>query len=185
MSRNNGNADGNGDANGRLDRESSEALELPLLTLPSQHPCHRCGECCRYVAIEIDKPTSNRDYENVFWYLTHRDISVYVDWESDWYIEFKTVCEHLTEQATCGIYRERPQICSEFSWTTCERNTAEDAARYKFESPQQFVDWLQVKRPKSFKRYMKFREVLIEKRQAGAGPAPKPARGRPGDPARP
>ena len=56
-------------------------LELPLIQLPGSHPCHGCGDCCRYIAIEIDNPTSYADHDHLYWYLSHRDVSVYVDWE--------------------------------------------------------------------------------------------------------
>ena len=145
-----------------------DSLELPLRVLPGAHPCQGCGACCRYIATEIDAPTSMQDYEHIVWYLTHRDVGVYIDWEGDWFIEFSTVCEHLTETATCGIYRERPRICSDFSWTECEKTTQEPAHRVHFSKPVEFVDWLEEKRPKAFAKYQKFRRKLIEKRDAAS-----------------
>jgi Fe-S-cluster containining protein len=171
MARNGSSA--NGGASGGKDGKA-EDLRLPLLRLTSQHPCHGCGDCCRYVAVEIDKPTSNRDFENVVWYLSHRDVIVYQDFEHAWFIEFQTRCEHLTDSATCGIYTERPQICSEFSWEDCERNSKEPACRYRFSAPEEFVAWLRKHRPRSFERYMKFRAELIERRKRSRLP-PAPA----------
>ena len=139
-------------------------LELALVDLPSAHPCYGCAACCRYVAVEIDAPTVPRDYDQIHWYLTHRDVSVYIDWEGDWYVEFTTRCEHLTEAAACGIYRERPELCSDFSAETCEKTTGEPAHRVLFTSHAQFLEWFQVKRPRSFERYMNFRRALLEKR---------------------
>ena len=157
--------DGNAGDNGSQEH-ASERLELPMVALPESHPCQACGECCRYIATEIDAPTSMQDYEHIAWYLLHRDVSVYVDWEGDWYIEFRTVCENLTEEATCGIYRDRPQICSDFSWNECERTTKESASKHHFHRPEEFVEFLREKRPKAYAKYMKFRRKLIEKRSA-------------------
>ena len=53
--------------------------------------CMECGaECCRYIATEIDEPTCKRDYDNVRWYLLHKDVYVFVDHDDCWYVEFET-----------------------------------------------------------------------------------------------
>jgi Fe-S-cluster containining protein len=140
-------------------------LELPLVDLPSAHPCYGCAACCRYVAVELDPPTVPRDYDQIHWYLTHRDVSVYIDWEGDWYVEFKTRCEHLTEAATCAAYRDRPELCSDFSVEECEKTTQEPAHREIFTSFSEFLEWFQRKRPRAFERYMSFRRGLLGKRE--------------------
>ncbi len=137
---------------------------LVLLELPSSHPCSGCGACCSYVATEIDKPTTARDYDQIYWYLAHRNVSVYIDWDGDWYLEFETRCEHLTENRTCGVYEDRPQVCSDFSFEECEPTTKEPAHRVQFTRPEEFFTWLQEKRPRSWKRYVAFRRAMIQKR---------------------
>ncbi len=158
------NASGNG-----ADSGEGTALELPLVDLPNTHPCHECGRCCTYLAIEIDSPSSFADFENIHWYLTHRGISLYIDWEGDWFVEFETVCEHLSEAKTCGIYAERPQICSEFSWDECEVTTGESAWKYRFETIEDVRSWLKEKRPAVYERYMRGRAKLLKKRDEVAG----------------
>jgi Fe-S-cluster containining protein len=144
--------------------EAQATFELPLVNLPSAHPCHGCGECCRYVAVEIDKPAAFRDYDHIFWYLTHRQVTVYVDWEGGWFLEFETICEHLTPGRTCGIYEERPRICSSFSWEECERNTQERAWKHRFRDPDEFFTWLREQRPRSYERYAKQRRRMLVER---------------------
>ncbi len=148
-------------------RLGGTTLELPMVDLPSSHPCHECGRCCAYLSIEIDSPGSFDDFENIHWYLTHKGVSVYIDWEGDWFVEFETVCEHLTEQKTCGIYAERPKICSEFSWDECEITTGESAWKYRFTSIEALVDWLKEKRPAVYERYLRGRAKLFKKRESG------------------
>jgi len=148
-------------------------MELPLALLPSVHPCSDCGECCRYVAVEIDKPTAFGDYENLHWYLTHRDVAVYIDWEGDWYIEFTTTCEHQATEGTCGIYEERPKICSDFSWEECEVSVKEPAWRYRFDAPDKLWAWMQEKRPKAWEKLQRARKRLLEKRGAARETAQK------------
>ena len=153
----------NRNGNGKLSTENI-SLELPMLALPSVHPCHECAACCRYIAVEIDNPTTLKDYDHVHWYLTHRGISVYIDWEGDWFVEVETVCEHLSPTKTCQIYEDRPYICSDFSWDECEKTTQENAWKVRFLSQEEFARWHQEKRPKSYQSYMKARRKLKEKR---------------------
>ena len=139
-------------------------MELPLAQLPGVHPCSECGACCAYVAVEIDNPSAFDDYDHIYWYLTHRDVSVYVDWEGDWFIEFATVCEHRTQAKTCGIYEERPRICSDFSWNECEKNTSESAHKVRFTKPSELLDFMKEKRPRNYERYIAGRDKMLLKR---------------------
>ena len=149
-------------------------LELPLANLPNSHPCNECGQCCTYVAVEIDEPTGFDDYDNIFWYLTHRGVSVYIDWEGDWFIEFETVCENLSEAKTCAIYEDRPKMCSDFSWDECEKTTKEKAYKSRFSNPDGFFHFMETRRPRAYERYLKHRDKMQRKRQAPP-PKPKPA----------
>jgi len=149
-------------------RRIPRPLDLPLLTLPSVHPCADCGACCTYVATQIDDPSTFQQYENIHWYLTHENVGVYIDWDGDWYIEFQTRCRHLTDAKTCGIYEERPLVCSEFSFLDCERTTGESAWKHYFHSQVELVDFLRQKRPRAYERYMRKRRELLRKRKASA-----------------
>jgi Fe-S-cluster containining protein len=140
-------------------------LELPLVTLPASHPCRDCAQCCRYIATQIDDPTSFREYENLFWYLTHRDVSVYIDHDGDWYLEFRTECRHLSPSGTCGIYAERPQICETYSFEECEVTTREPGYRHRFQSYTELLDWLRAKRPRAYERYMRRRREMLKRRR--------------------
>lgn len=88
--------------------------------LPEGNPCQGCDHCCRYVAIEIDKPTTKKDFENIRWYLLHRSISIIIDWEGAWLIQFDTPCEWLAD-GKCTHYELRPEICREYDPSECER----------------------------------------------------------------
>jgi Fe-S-cluster containining protein len=79
-----------------------------------------CDHCCRYVSLEIDKPRTKRDFDNIRWYLLHKNISVMVDWEGSWLIQFDTPCEWLVD-GQCTHYSLRPEICREYDPAECER----------------------------------------------------------------
>jgi uncharacterized protein len=86
----------------------------------SKKTCENCnGDCCKYVAIEIDTPEIEEDFENIKWYVCHKNVNVYIDGEDVWHIEFITPCEFLGEKNKCGIYEKRPKICREYDCDEC------------------------------------------------------------------
>ena len=106
-------------------RPPRPAIGLPILpdgrtALPEGNPCEGCDHCCRYVSIQIDRPRSKHDYDNIRWYLLHKNVSVMIDWEGDWLIQFDTPCEWLID-GRCGHYTLRPEICREYDPAECER----------------------------------------------------------------
>jgi len=82
--------------------------------------CDKCdSKCCKYVAIEIDEPKVKDDFENIRWYVAHKNIIVYVDYDDKWHIEFQTVCKYLGEDNKCQVYKKRPSICKTYSHDEC------------------------------------------------------------------
>jgi Fe-S-cluster containining protein len=152
--------------NGTAANASAPVL-LPIITKENDHPCHECNKCCSYVAIEHDEPSTMKDYDHMVWYLYHKDISIFVDWESAWYIKFESRCDNLTPQGLCSVYDHRPAICKDFDWRECENHlTPEDgpADKWVFKTADEFLAWFQEKRPKTYKRYLRFKK----RRHAGA-----------------
>ena len=107
--------------------------------------CEKCPAlCCRYVATQIDEPTSKTEYDNIRWYLMHRDVCVFVDHEGDWYIEFETRCDNLGDGNGCQVYENRPRICRQHGDTgvDCEFHGAEEPHRIRFSDAGTFEAWL-------------------------------------------
>ena len=78
-------------------------------------PCVTCGaRCCRYVAIEIDKPTCKRDYDQIRWYLLHDRVTVFVDHDGDWHVEFEADCSAIGSNHRCKAYEQRPRLCRDY-----------------------------------------------------------------------
>jgi len=88
--------------------------------MPNTLLCLRCpAKCCRYLALQIDKPTKAADFEHVRWYLMHDDLFVFV--ESDkWYLHLYTRCGKLMEDNRCGHYDLRPTICRSYNTDDCD-----------------------------------------------------------------
>jgi len=107
--------------------------------------CESCkGTCCRYIAIQIDAPTSKREYDHMRWYLLHRGVHVFVDHDGDWFVEFKTDCSELTDDNVCGAYGKRPRICREHGDIDgiCEFHAEGEPHKHRFSSAREFEAYL-------------------------------------------
>ncbi len=93
--------------------------------------CGKCvGLCCRYFALPIDTPETKSDYEDIRWYLTHKNVAVFVE-EGDWYLNINSKCRHLSEKDhSCKIYAKRPKICKKYKIADCDLSGSE----YDYES---------------------------------------------------
>jgi uncharacterized protein len=106
-------------------------------------PCGDCGgRCCKYTAIEIDRPTTKNDFDNIRWYLSHINVHVFVDHDKKWHVEFRSPCENLAENYECRIYEIRPRICRNHGNTEEECEYFDSPYLYYFNSRSEFEDYL-------------------------------------------
>jgi len=120
------------------------------------HICQKCGaKCCRYVALEIDKPKKKSDFQNIRWYVAHSGVWVYVD-DGEWHLAFDAVCDHLDENNRCTIYDERPDICRQYSGDTCE-GTGDLSHQHEFHTVEEVEEYLKTRKKKKKKRRKKKR----------------------------
>jgi Uncharacterised protein family (UPF0153). len=111
-----------------------------------QPPCGSCsGRCCQYTAIEIDRPTSKTDYDNIRWHLSHKNVHVFVDHERKWHVEFRSTCDNLTGDNKCLIYDTRPRICSNHGNLEDECEYFDSPYSQYFSSREEFEQYLQKK----------------------------------------
>jgi Fe-S-cluster containining protein len=76
--------------------------------------CNQCdGQCCHYIAIQIDGPTNKKTYDNIRWFLVHKKIAVFVDGKN-WFVQVFNTCRHLNTKSQCSIYETRPKICRDY-----------------------------------------------------------------------
>ena len=116
---------------------------------PVDQKCFHCtAACCSDVVLEIDLPEDFEDFDNIRWYLYHHDVFIYVD-EEEWHLGFRTKCDALQADHSCGVYAKRPEICREHSADDCSEYTGPGAEGDRnvyydayFDTADQLNDWL-------------------------------------------
>ena len=103
--------------------------------------CIACGaKCCGYFCFEIDEPTEFDDFENIRWFLCHKDITVHVD-EGDWYISIDNPCMMLDETNRCRVYDDRPLICREYEMDNCDETPGGYDYEVEFRTPEEIEQY--------------------------------------------
>ena len=108
--------------------------------------CNKCtGLCCRYFALPIEDPEDWDDYDDIRWYLTHENISVFLE-DGDWYINVDNKCKYLSEKDyKCGIYDKRPNICRGYTMDDCDFTGSEYDYELHFKSAAQMEEYMKIK----------------------------------------
>jgi Fe-S-cluster containining protein len=108
--------------------------------------CDECsGLCCRYFAFPIETPETQEDYDDIRWFLCHKDITVFVE-DGDWYINVKNRCRHLTKNGhRCTIYPKRPRLCRTYSTKDCDYTEGEYEYELHFVNDKQMEEYIQIK----------------------------------------
>jgi len=108
--------------------------------------CNKCtGLCCRYFALPIETPEDREDYDDIRWYLCHKDVTVFVE-DDDWYLNVKNKCKHLSEKDyKCGIYDRRPKICRGYRTADCDLVEGEYDYELHFVNDKQMAEYIKIK----------------------------------------
>jgi len=111
--------------------------------------CDKCnGQCCRDVAVDMDEPKTLEEWEYIRWLVAHENVSVYVDEEDDWLVEFVTPCLMLVNNK-CKIYNDRPKICREHPLSDCVMNGDPGGEKLRFDTLEQVEKYIEeVVKPK-------------------------------------
>ncbi|HEV8480703.1 MAG TPA: YkgJ family cysteine cluster protein [Candidatus Eisenbacteria bacterium] len=148
---------------------------LPISLGKITPTCDGCiAHCCRYVAVEIERPRANWQLDQIRWLLLHENVSVYLGTDRKWYVEFRTKCRELGDDHRCNIYAARPDLCAAYEVKTCPRWATGAAHVVRFESDKAFAEYLALPpaerpgaRPRKASKVSKVRP-----------PSRRPARGR-------
>ncbi len=155
--------------------QSLPVLEKRTLDPNDPNPCRGCSDCCEYIAIPISRPRSKSDFDELFWYLLHQNIWIFVDDENDWFVQVNTPCSALSEHR-CGVYRRRPHLCREYSVEECTTYAPGDPDKYLFKSPDDLREFVKLHRPKTYARLVKHYPDGFPTKSDNSTPAPSTAR---------
>ena len=125
-------------------------MTKPIEHNPAQdnsNPCDNCTKCCEYVALELDKPEDKEDFDQIRWFLAHKNVWVFIDHDDSWNVQFNTKCEKLDERNWCGAYEKRPHICGAHSSTNCDQHGAGDSFKILWKNMEEFEIWLKENKP--------------------------------------
>lgn len=76
--------------------------------------CGKCkGLCCKYYTVIIDEPEDADDFDELRWFLAHKNNYIYLD-EGDWHLNVASDCRFLGDEGRCNIYEHRPSVCRDF-----------------------------------------------------------------------
>jgi Fe-S-cluster containining protein len=130
-------------------------------------PCELCTAlCCKYFALQIDKPATPSDYDQIRWYLVHQDVLVWVQ-DDDWYLEVRNRCKHLLPDNRCDIYDTRPDVCRDYpdpADMSCEYETENLKYDLFFDNAELFQTWVDKQLKKRDKRLAKRRAKRKKKK---------------------
>lgn len=100
--------------------------------------CRDCtAECCKHIGIPIDAPTTWEDFQRIKWYITHENVSCYLDVEGDWIVEFISKCGQLNgNRCMAWGTKDYPNICAEYEMKTCVMNEEGDWWEILFKTPE-------------------------------------------------
>jgi Fe-S-cluster containining protein len=121
-----------------------------------KNQCDKCtGLCCRYFALPIETPEDKGDYDDIRWFLCHKNITVFVE-DGDWYINIKNKCKHFSvKDNRCMIYNKRPRICRQYSHKDCDYVEGEYDYELHFTSAKQMEEYIKIKFDKNITKKQK------------------------------
>jgi Fe-S-cluster containining protein len=132
----------------------------------------KCGSCialcCRYFALEVDKPDEPSDFEDLRWYMLHQNVEIFIE-DRAWYVQMYNKCNALGDDNKCTIYETRPKICREYSDESCDKDELEEKTPSTADLTFRTVEELEAYRDKWVKRFeAKKRRERREAAQRGA-----------------
>ena len=98
--------------------------------------------------MEIDKPRTKRDFDNIRWYLLHQNVSIMIDWDGSWLIQFNSPCNWLKD-GRCTHYSLRPDMCREYDPADCERYCAGPAEKILMTNERDLERYLEEREKRS------------------------------------
>ena len=129
---------------------------MVYIVMVEKSQCDKCtGLCCRYFALPLETPEDKGDYDDIRWFLCHKNITVFVE-DGDWYINIKNKCKHFSvKENRCRIYNKRPRICRQYSHKDCDYVEGKYDYELHFTSAKQMEEYIRIKFDKNITKKQK------------------------------
>ena len=90
-------------------------------TSKTQNVCiEKCSAiCCNDLAVEIHKPVTKAEKEELRWHLFFVGVKVYIR-NRRWHVFYHSRCRYLSKDNLCTIYDRRPERCRNHNYPDCE-----------------------------------------------------------------
>jgi Fe-S-cluster containining protein len=113
---------------------------------PVTPACKKCdGKCCRYYALQIDTPDDWDEFDDIRWYLSHENTTVFVE-EGKWYLNIHNKCRYLSEKDyRCMNYELRPAICRKYTTSGCDLTGDGYEYEMQFLNDKQMEEYMRIK----------------------------------------
>ena len=123
---------------------------LPTIEKKKKEPANHClkcpAQCCQHISFQFDTPRKLEDFEKIRWYVSHKNIFVYVT-KHEWYLNVVHQCSHLLPDNMCSAYEIRPQICRDYDNQDCVYHGEGEDEELKFEKPKDVDKYLKKRWP--------------------------------------
>ena len=114
--------------------------------------CCKCTKCCEYVNVKLDTPETEEEFDNILWYLLHKDVYVWIGKKNKWYVRFNTPCRPL-KKGSCEEYNKRPMLCREYSQKKCENYKPAKDEKHSFHTRNDLILYLKKKKKQFYGFY--------------------------------
>jgi Fe-S-cluster containining protein len=114
--------------------------------------CGKCTSCCEYVNIEIATPKTKDDFDEILWYLLHKNVYVWIGKKNKWHVVFLTKCKPL-KKGRCERYQTRPMLCREYCQEKCEKANPTRDEVFAFHTQKELISYLRKKKKPFFQFY--------------------------------
>lgn len=124
-----------------MSKTKTTAKKKPVTTA-----CRKCtGMCCRYYALQLDTPTDWDEFDDIRWYLSHENTTIFVE-EGKWYLNVLNKCKYLSEDDyRCLNYDLRPHICRKYDTDGCDLTGHGYEYEMQFQNDKQMEEYMRIK----------------------------------------
>lgn len=109
--------------------------------------CARCPApgalCCRYVTVGIDGPSDRDTFDRLLWIVSHPGVSLLVQWDGGWCVQFTSNCTYLRAGGLCAIYPFKPKVCTNYEPGPCDGLSPTPVVRRQFRTPDEFMLYME------------------------------------------